>query len=645
MTPRLGHVLLLLAACGGGAGRIEVSSQDVAIGTYEDTLAPPTGISVTYPGKQLLVHTRDAAAAPWLSVDVTDNGGSAVIQIFTDVRKVVPGSYHAVVTLTAPAGETIELPIAFTVWESFRLSTRLFDTATTLDGGTDGPGTTLGLTGAQARWEVRDTPAWLRFDPAAGEGSRDVEVTCDKTAIASPGVLTAEVQVVDTVGGRAVPLSVRCVADTHRLLPARRGVAFSRFANAAALSADVAIAHNGSAAIDWSAGTTSSWLSVTPTGRSGEPVRITADPAGLAPGVHIGAVTVRSAAPTIARTETIRVGLYVSTQALTDPLVVAGGTSVGPSDPIRPYVYVMRDGPRIEARNLYTAAVEKVYPLPIPTPFMEICDLSDDGKYLYFQVVAGFDGSNPLRYYPREIWRVNLDDESEAPTLLFTERATEGGYSNGTFPVRYVSSNGVPLLFNPVGRLHRADTGDVVMSFLWSWTGTSEQPYEVYHPTRVSMAGTGKHMALAKEAGLSGDGVHLYSIHAYDAGPFAFVKLETMAPYQGFTDLGEMLLGGDLDRIYVRFGYFEKVDTAWVFHAKFRSEQRFVDAGHGVLFGAGQDAAGELVAGQYSKDGDLIRKLPKVSGVGWGNLLLSSDGLMLFAGTGGEDGAVYGFRR
>jgi hypothetical protein len=640
-------VMLLAPACVAGGSRIELSSPELAIATYQDTMAPPTGVYVKYRGEQLIVQSPDPVAAPWLSVDVSDQRGSAVIQVFTNVNSVGPGTYRAVVTLALPSGEHTELPITFMVRESFRLSTTALDVRTTLDGGGNTVGARLGILGTQSRWSIGGVPPWLVPEQLTGDGSRDVELVCDKSAIATPSIVAAELQVTDAVGGRVIVLPVRCIADSHRLLPARHGVAFSQFPNVTALTTDVVVDHNGSTAVDWSASAAPGWLSVSERGRSGQALHIVADPGGLAPGVHIGVVTIRSDARTIARPETVRVGLYISADPLPNPVIHREPAASTLGDPIRPYRYVLRNSTRLEAHNLYTARVENVYSLPIPTLYVRICDVSDDGKYLYFEVLAGYDGSNPFAQPPREVWRVDLDDERAVPRLLFTEHGTEQGVSNGPFPVRYVSNNGVPLLFNPFGRLHRADTGEVLASFLWNWYGSSLDPLPVYRDTLVSIVPSGKHMALTNAGGGSFTAPQLYRIDAYDVSePIASVTLETSIPKQMSSEPGAMLLGGDLDRIYLRFGYFEKIDTTWVFHSKFRSAQHMLDAGHGALFGTGSDSAGDLVVGEYTKDGDLVTKLSHGSGPGWDDPLLSSDGLMVFATTADQDGTVtYGFRR
>jgi hypothetical protein len=636
-------LVVAAAACSAAASRIDLTSREVSIGTYQDTRTSPVGVTVTYPGAQLSVQVPDPTSVPWLSVDVSDHGGTAVLQIFTDVTKAVPGTYHADLTLTAAGGLKTALPITFMVWEPFRVSTSTLDVTTTLDGGSTGPATPLEIFGAQSRWQASTTAPWLMVDPSSGDGSGRVRVTCDKSMIASPGVLATNLQVTDLVGGRSQAVAIRCIADSLRLLVDRHGVAFSRFSNVAALTADIGVNHNGSEPIDWSASAAPGWLSVTASGTTGEAVHISADPSGLAPGVHIGTVTIGSSASTISRVE-IRVGLYVSSESLPDPLVHADASVSEIGDPIRPYVYAMPDGSRLVATNIYTANVEKTYSLPVTG---EICDVSDDGKYLFFEVVSGFDPSDPLPYRPRDVWRVDLDDETAPPKLLFTEAAAERGYSNGAFPVRYLSNNGVPLLLNPIGRVHSADSGDVLASFSWNWNGTSDQHYEVYYPTLVSVARDGKHVALVNDYGWLGQGLNIYSIRAYAvAGAPASVTLESTIPTKSFTEPGRILLGPDLDRVYVRFGYLEKVDISWVFHQKFNAEQRFLDGGNGVLFGTGEDAAHNFIVGQYSKNGDLVRRLSPPGGY-WYAPLLSSDGLMVFATTDvvGGGSATYGFRR
>jgi hypothetical protein len=340
-------------------------------------------------------------------------------------------------------------------------------------------------------------------------------------------------------------------------------------------------------------------------------------------------------AATIARPESIHVGFYVSTAALPNPLtpVVPGEFA----DPVRPYVYALSSN-KVLARNVYTNATEQTYTLPTPGPILDIATISDDGHALYVVDLAGWTDQNPLAYAPRDVYRVDLDEPAATPVLLYHEAATANGYSNDRFPLRFFRQRGVPLLFNPIGRIQHAETGAVLATFVWRAT-----TIPTFTPTRISLDRAGDLVALSVVQPSSGDAVELRRISVHDTT--AKVTREAVIPYQypTFYEPGAMFLGPELDRIYLRTGYLAKAGTTWTYHAKFTVDSTFLASDTGVLYAAGTDPGGGPVVGEFSKDGDLIRALS--SGPvppAWTQPWLSSDGLFIFATSNDE---MTGFRR
>lgn len=654
---------LVIAACGGGGGgggdsgngySISVNPGSVAISTYEDTAAPTKRVTATFVGDGVIVGVPPGSSQPdWLTITAVSSGnGTAEFDIFADETKVPIGTRSATLRFVTGKADgssvkSVDVLVTFTVLDAFSLSKASIDLITTYDGAIDGPQEVVHISGAQSRWQIGALPNWLSVSGSAGVGEADIEFSCNKTALDAAGVFFADVEIVDSAGGRALRLPVRCLAQPHKILSSRYGVAFSQFSNVGSTSADILITQNGSTVIGWTASTSAAWLQVDESGLTGEQLHLSANPAELSPGFHQGEVTITSNASTISQSETIRVGFYVSNDSLPDQVHVGIVPSISDiRDPIRPIVYT-RSGNEIHGVNVYTGIIEKKYSLPQHYFSFDVSDVSDDGMYLYV-VDATAESST---YSPSNVYRFNLDDEHAAPTLLFTESGPLSGHEYGPISVKYFRNAGIPLLFNPLGRLHLADSGVVVANFKLYWNGFSDNWWPVFLRTKVSVHRTGSHIAITKSSPQGGDHIDIYRVTAFDLeGVETSVSLESQVNYQypEFYEPGSMLLGDELDRVYVRFGYAEKSGAGWTYNGKFFSDTALVYSNDSSLFGSGSTGpGGSLVIGEYDKNGTLMRSLSEHAPYGWYKPWVSSDDLVVFASTRDLTSNVilHGFRR
>lgn len=648
-------VVSLVGSCSWRDPSAEPDEEVLEVFAYQGEKIPSQVISVALASPTVNWSTSSDAdpVPPWLFVrSVGQRDGASDHELQFSAQELPVGLYVATVRFaTAGSGlarDQHTLRVRLQVMEPFRAAAEALELDTTLDGSAD-PRATLELLGRQSSWQIEDVPAWLVLEKTSGQGSATVEARCLKAALAGPGVASATLTISDRLGGRVISLPVRCFAEAHRLMPAERGLAFSRFSNAERLIADVLIEQNGDRPLSWTAEATPSWISVSASGQTGRTMHVAVDPAGLTPGMHYGEIWISNPASP-AQIEKIRVGVYLSAAELPSSIThaLAGGSDV--RDPIRPRIYLL-DEQELVARNIYTGQIEETYPLPPTASLLRLCDISDDGASLFLEDLSGWDPSNPLAYRPRDIYRVNLDRPTQPAQLLFTEQATQNGHSNGPLSLRYFRSNGVPVLFNPLGRLHHAETGVVLGEFQFNWSGSNHDWVRTFRPTRVSIAQGGTRFALSNETfPYAEDSIYVYDLRVRAVpGAKARIQRLTKVPrtYPSSLEPGAMLFHRSLDRIYVRFGYLEKMGAEWVYREAFRSEHMFTEAGDGTLVGSGTDGAGQRVLGEFNKDGELVRALSPSRPNGWYLPWVSSDGLAVFAtGYGGDGwGSLYGFPR
>ncbi len=159
------------------------------------------------------------------------------------------------------------------------------------------------------------------FDPA-----------CARQAPGSP----RRVDVTTTVAAAVAPATLEL---------SQRGVALASVPGADRLTQQVTVSDSTGAPTAWTASTSDPWLRVNTGGLSGGTLDVTADPAGLADGFHLGRVTLRSASASIADAVTLPVGLYKRAAAgaatLASPLTEGGGPQrrTFAADGVRPYAY------------------------------------------------------------------------------------------------------------------------------------------------------------------------------------------------------------------------------------------------------------------------------------------------------------------
>ncbi len=179
------------------------------------------------------------------------------------------------------------------------------------------------------------------------------------------------------------PATAVGAGSTDKLFIAHNGVALSKFPSASKLSTAVVIGVTDPASrAAWAAKSDAAWLTVTASGRTGQPLTLTANPAGLAADSFYSAtVTVQTkASSTFQDRETIRVGFYIGS---TDPGVVTRTrtTTSLAANPVEPFAYVSDGSPSIRLFNVYTGSLVSTFLKVAPTVGQMV--LSTDGSKLF----------------------------------------------------------------------------------------------------------------------------------------------------------------------------------------------------------------------------------------------------------------------
>jgi hypothetical protein len=307
---------------------------------------------------------------PWLKV-VQGSGGTLTggfsVQPDPAVGPLASGTYSGNVTVNTTTGNT---PLRKVIPVSFTLTAPSFTASTTSIqlGGDKGRdlsaadlSVALGVPLNGTAWTVSSVPGWLSASRTGGtflSNDNGLSLTPKLTAL-SPGQTKGNLVLSTQVNGDklqlTVPVAVRL--DQHKLVPSEVGVAFTKTPNWSRLSRTLIVRDNMSQVTTWTATSDQAWLKVTPSGRSGMPLTLTADPTGLSADViRIATVTLKSTDPTVAKPEPIRVGLWVGSgnpsAVVSIPRTQADHFAL---DPIRPLMYTTNASNQdMVAYNLYT---------------------------------------------------------------------------------------------------------------------------------------------------------------------------------------------------------------------------------------------------------------------------------------------------
>jgi hypothetical protein len=424
---------------------LAVPTSNAANFTFGSSVTSQTiGLGVTAPGKTWTI----ASDQPWLTVPAGAQTGSQNLTLTVDVAGQLIGGGAAVVTIqntgepldrrlvtltyTINAPSPIVTPGAVGIGSPNGIDGLIQPVEISLDTGTSSYPWTLTLSDSQNLGWMTATAS---NGSISGNQNGTLALSFDPTRVA-PGKHTGQARFDVTVLGQTFSTTVPVNLDweSHRLVPSADGVAFSSFPTRQKLTRTLTVSssrlRNG---IAWSAQSDQSWLAVTAAGVTGGTLDLTANPTGLAAGLHIANVTLHSPLFGIERDEHIRVGLWVGAA---DPanvdLAIATGPLAMAANPVEPlayasagsliHVYNVHDGAEIGTFDLQASGASDLFEL----------ETSSDGRFL-------FAADRPTARV------LTLDAVTGA--LVDTYQAQSFG--TPVAQMAYVRTNGIPVLWTP----------------------------------------------------------------------------------------------------------------------------------------------------------------------------------------------------
>lgn len=252
-----------------------------------------TQVSITNDGGGTFTWTA-SDRSDWIRLEPSEGDVPGTLMITLDPDNLGPGTYEAVVLVTAMSTadtQVTTIPVTFVVQRpGLNVSPSTIDRSTNVGSGAVFNETVQISNSGTGRldWTASEGKSWLSLDATSGSGNGSLRVTINSAGlsggtyhedivITAPGALgsPARVSVTLTVLAPGLAVSPRSIGDT---VPAGTTTPTTR---------TLRVTNSGNGSITWTASKTQPWVGLSKTsGGAPEDVVVTLDPNGLPPGVH-----------------------------------------------------------------------------------------------------------------------------------------------------------------------------------------------------------------------------------------------------------------------------------------------------------------------------------------------------------------------
>lgn len=449
--------LLTIAGCGDGGG----DSTTDTTNNSPPSISPVTPMTFTavangplpesqslnvssFSGDELTVSTPSGTIPTWLDVVNADGRTSAplLIDISVNTTALTPGTYTTTLRFnnvrTIPTTEVLgyqDITVTYTVQDvlSVDTNTLTFNVFSNSTAASDIQ--TVNLYGSNLAWSATPSDGWLQLSATSGTapGTLDVNIAAIGSTL-SAGTYNGTISLASESNNEIINVTLN--VEPQRLFVPDKAVALTSLPSRSKLTEVIPININGGSAVSWSATDDALWLTLdNTTGTTGTGLSVTADPTGLADGLHHATITVSSSDAGISNTENIRVALYVSsTDAASNTIpynTVVGSVIAMETDPLRPYLYFSNGGNDISIYHVYTG--ELVNTITIASAAIHDFAVDSTGSTLF--VSNKTDASIAV-----------LDLDTQTVTKTFTaDYFTDCGYTC-VQRIQYAEPNGYPIL-------------------------------------------------------------------------------------------------------------------------------------------------------------------------------------------------------
>jgi hypothetical protein len=430
-------ITFLLSACGGSSDKSKnyIISTDVSTISFSNEILTEfqdsISVNVTFEGDGLLVgYAPDTQPVGWLAFrteNLTANSATVHIDL-AQADQINIGKY--VTKLRFSTGELTDnsttlvhhdIDVSLLIWQA-NINTDLLSFRGTF-GDTDIPSQTIAITSESNDWQLTSDVDWITFDVTSGTGDATVNITPNISSFTSAQLSSGNIILTEVTTGDKKRIPIEIGLDNQYLYTNQASLAFTSTANISSLEQTLKVNTNSSAAVNWQASSTATWLTLTKL--ENDFLKVTVDVSVMpVEAMSESSISVSAIENDAVISSTVPVSLFQNTEQtetkiITD-ITVNNDTMI--AAPNMPYFYVGSTN-KLHVYQQYSGELLHAIVIAPENTLLEQFIVHPDGTKLLAKAVETITNDDGTTTDVVHRYNVNLSDysfsEIETPTIEF----------------------------------------------------------------------------------------------------------------------------------------------------------------------------------------------------------------------------------
>jgi hypothetical protein len=430
-------ITFLLSACGGSSDKSKnyIISTDVSTISFSNEILTEfqdsISVNVTFEGDGLLVgYAPDTQPVGWLAFrteNITSNSATVHIDL-AQADQINIGKY--VTKLRFSTGELTDnsttlvhhdIDVSLLIWQA-NINTDLLSFRGTF-GDTEIPSQTIAISSESNDWQLTSDVDWITFDVTSGTGDATVNITPNISSFTSAQLSSGNIIITEVTTGDKKRIPIEIGLDNQYLYTSQASLAFTSTANISALEQILKVNTNSSAAVNWQASSTATWLTLTKL--ENDFLKVTVDVSVMpVEAMSESSISVSAIENDAVISSTVPVSLFQNTEQtetkiITD-ITVNNDTMI--AAPNMPYFYVGSTN-KLHVYQQYSGELLHAIVIAPENTLLEQFIVHPDGSKLLAKAVETITNDDGTTTDVVHRYNVNLSDysfsEIETPTIEF----------------------------------------------------------------------------------------------------------------------------------------------------------------------------------------------------------------------------------
>jgi hypothetical protein len=430
-------ITFLLSACGGSSDKSKnyIISTDVSTISFSNEILTEfqdsISVNVTFEGDGLLVgYAPDTQPVGWLAFrteNLTANSATVHIDL-AQADQINIGKY--VTKLRFSTGELTgnnttlvhhDIDVSLLIWQA-NINTDLLSFRGTF-GDTDIPSQTIAITSESNDWQLTSDVDWITFDVTSGTGDATIKITPNISSFTSAQLSSGNIILTEVTTSDKKRIPIEIGLDNQYLYTSQASLAFTSTANISALEQTLKVNTNSSAAVNWQASSTATWLTLTKL--ENDFLKVTVDVSVMpVKAMSESSISVSAIENDAVISSTVPVSLFQNTEQTETKIItdIAVNNDTMIAAPNMPYFYVGSTN-KLHIYQQYSGELLHAIVIAPENTLLEQFIVHPDGSKLLAKAVETITNDDGTTTDVVHRYNVNLSDysfsEIETPTIEF----------------------------------------------------------------------------------------------------------------------------------------------------------------------------------------------------------------------------------